>query len=140
VRSIRLLLVASTALLCSCIASLEPDVGEVAADVCKNEDSNPEVDVTFTVDILPKLRGGCSCHGPSESSGLNVSDYGLLRRGGNNSRESIVIPGDPCASIIYQKLSDSPPFGSRMPTGGPYWSRADMALLHDWIAEGASED
>jgi len=139
--------------LSACLDSLEPEVGELTAGACKNEDSDPDVDVSYTNDIKPRLHGGCSCHSPVpnpttgmigggsiDSTGFSVGDYGSLRRGGQNSRDNIVVPGDPCGSYLYQKLSDAPPSGSRMPTYGPYWSRTDMDLLSDWIAEGARDN
>jgi hypothetical protein len=61
--------------------------------------------------------------------------------GGFHSGAQIVVAGDPCASIMYQKLSDAPPFGSRMPLNGPpFWTDDELQLLHDWIAEGASDN
>lgn len=132
-------------LLASCLEPLEPEVGEAMARSCENEDSNPEVDVSFEVDLKPRLQGGCGCHSPLmptsggsiSSTGFSVGDYQSIMRGGMNSRDKIVIPGDPCESYLYQKLSNGPPTGSRMPIGGPYWSRSEMQLLSDWIAEGA---
>lgn len=129
----------------ACVGPLEPDVGELTARQCDNEDSNPEVDVSFETDLKPKLQGGCGCHNPLStmsggsiaSTGFSVGDYAAVMRGGQNAGDSNVIPGDPCGSFLYQKLSNAPPTGSRMPINGPYWSRADMQLLSDWIAEGA---
>lgn len=127
----------------SCVDTLEPEVGDVIAGVCQNDDSDPEVDVPFSA-IIMRLQTGCSCHNPTgsgvsiDSTGFSVGDYSALRRGGNMSRDNAIIPGDPCGSYLYQKLSEAPPSGSRMPIFGPYWSRAEMAELHDWIAEGAN--
>ena len=127
---------------------LGSDAGEVIAGNCDQEDSDPEVDVSYLAQIQPRLQMGCTCHNPIppasgvaiDATGFSVGDYDSLRRGGNNSGDKIVIPGDPCGSFIYQKLSDAPPTGVRMPISGPYWSRSDMLLLHDWIAEGARDD
>ncbi len=130
----------------ACVSSAEPDVGEVIAGVCKNEDTDPAVMVSFKNDILPKLQMGCSCHNPTmggsaiDTTGFSVGDYASLRRGGSTSHDKIVVDGDPCDSFIYEKLSDAPPTGVRMPQNGPYWSRTDMALIHDWIAEGAHDN
>jgi hypothetical protein len=136
-----------------CIAKLEPDVGAVRAGVCKPEDTDPQHDVSFKEDVLPMFerpRGepGCGCHLPSsprpigiELSGLNLSSPAALLQGGNQSADQNVVPGDPCASIIVQKVSSEPPFGARMPSSGPpYWSPKDRDLLSDWIAEGARDN
>jgi hypothetical protein len=127
----------------ACMDTLEPDVGELTAGVCKNDDTDPDQDVSFRAEIFPMVQLGCGCHDPTksgsaiDSTGFSIGDYGAIRRGGSNSRDQIVVTGDPCNSFLYQKLADGPPTGARMPTSGPYWSRSDMALLHDWIAEGA---
>jgi hypothetical protein len=129
----------------SCADMLEPEVGEVIAGVCKNEDTDPDVDVPFKEVVLTHLQMGCGCHNPFmggsaiDVTGFSVGDYAAIRRGGVMSRDKIVIDGDPCGSYLYQKISEAPPSGSRMPIFGPYWSRAEMAQLHDWIAEGAHE-
>jgi hypothetical protein len=133
-----------SALCAACV--LEPDVGEPIAGVCKNEDTDREHDVSFEEDVLPLLTESCGCHDPAKFGsaidlvGFSIENYGKVRRGGANSGEEIVIEGDPCNSILLQKLSEAPPFGVRMPTFGPYLSRKEMALLHDWIAEGAHDN
>jgi hypothetical protein len=92
------------------------------------------------------LQMGCGCHDPKKGGsaidlvGFSIENYAKIRRGGVNSGDKIVVAGDPCDSILYQKLGEAPPFGVRMPTFGPYLSREDMALLHDWISEGAHDD
>jgi hypothetical protein len=132
--------------------SLEPDVGPLLAGVCNDTDSNPNRSVSFAADIRPLLdrpMAGCSCHMPlpggagqaTQLSGLSLSSYASLREGGINSGSQVVIAGEPCASILYQKLSDAPPFGSRMPlTGPPFLTPDELALIHDWIAEGAANN
>jgi hypothetical protein len=150
-----LLLLASCAFaVSSCIAeSLEPDVGDVRAGLCKPEDSDPEHDVSFKQEIEPLFerpngQGGCGCHMPTgrkasglELTGLRLGSYADLMRGGDKSHDTIVVPGDPCASLVVQKTSNAPPSGSRMPSDGPpYLSPTEHALLSDWIAEGAHDN
>lgn len=137
----------------ACISELEPDVGATRAGTCRPEDTDPFSDVSFRDDILPMFQrsgfqGGCSCHQPGnrstigiDQSGLSLLDYASLRRGGNTSGANIVVPGDPCASVIVQKVSNAPPSGARMPPGGPpFMSPEEIALLRDWIAEGANDN
>jgi hypothetical protein len=105
-------------------------------------DSDPTTTVSFAMQVRPLLGrspGGCTgCHGTSATSGFNVTSYESLRRGGQVSNDHIIIAGQPCSSILYQKLSPAPPFGSRMPYNGPpFFSADDRAVLRDWIAEGA---
>jgi hypothetical protein len=136
-----------------CIADFEPEIGAVRAGICKPEDTDPEQEVSFMQDLKPMFerpRGqpGCGCHLPTSArpvgidlAGFDMSTYALVMRGGNESGEQIVVPGDPCSSILVQKVSSAPPFGSRMPSSGPpYWSPKDRDLLSDWIAEGARDN
>lgn len=142
--------------LTGCSLNYTPDVGELeatndggdngsAAHIgCTNADSNPDVPVSFSKDVRPLMwrsPGGCTCHLQRVTSGLDLSSYRTLRAGGINSGTRIIIPGQPCDSIIAQKLSRTPPFGSRMPFNGPpYFSDAELQLVRDWIAEGALDN
>jgi len=132
----------------------DPDVGPPLAGTCDPADSDPDVAVRFSLDIRPLMnrpRGeaGCSCHQPSASgmssgidqSGLDLGSVEKLRRGGRNSGAQIVVPGDPCASVLMHKIADTPAFGSRMPLDGPpYLSPEEIQLISDWIAEGAIDN
>jgi len=128
--------------------SVVPDVGPRLAGTCDETDSRPAgKPVSFAGDIQPLIfrqTGGCGCHLNgigTRIAGLNLSSLATLRMGGNNSGTRIIVAGDPCASIMYQKLSDAPPFGSQMPLNGPpFWTTDELRLLHDWIAEGASDN
>lgn len=129
-----------------------PDVGPPIAGRCGPGDSDAAADVSFALQILPMFTRatspGCSCHQPSspqrpglEIGGLNLSSYAGLVAGGVNSGGQIVVAGSPCDSILVQKLSNAPPFGSRMPLNGPpYLSDAEQQLIADWIAEGARDN
>lgn len=134
-----------------CSLVYEPDVGPRQASGASGrcDDSDPEVDVSFGVDIRPLLNrpagGRCTsttCHSASGAiSGLSLASYDALRRGGHVSGTNIVIPGDPCASVLVQKLSGAPPFGSRMPyEGPPYLTASELQLVRDWVAEGAADN
>lgn len=131
---------------------IEPDVGPLLAGGCDNLDSDPGAEVSFSQQVRPLLSrpmGGCSCHVPASGgpgiatqiTGLDLSSLGSLRNGGRSSGARIVLAGDPCESVLYQKVSEAPPFGSRMPLNGPpYFSREELTVLHDWIAEGALDN
>ena len=136
-----------------CLATVEPDVGALRAGTCKPEDSDPAHDVSFTDDLLPLFQrpngmAGCACHQPGnrrtsgiDATGLSLLDYKSLMRGGSASQDTNVVPGNPCMSLIVQKVSEAPPAGSRMPSDGPpYLSPPEIALLSDWIAEGAHDN
>jgi hypothetical protein len=123
----------------------EPDVGAPLAGLCNPEDSDPTKEVSFGLDIQPLIdrpstEGGCSCHnaGAGAPAGFDMTSLTAMRRGGATSGAKIIIPGDPCNSVLAQKLSPAPPTGARMPlVGPPFWTNDEQQLLRDWIAEGA---
>ncbi len=122
-----------------------PDVGGLQAGAaCDNTDSDPTTSVSFANDVHPlmtRAMGGCSCHLGRQTSGLDLSSYESLRRGGLNSGTKIVIAGDPCHSILPQKVDYPAPFGSRMPLNGPpYLDDSQIQLIRDWIVEGALDN
>jgi hypothetical protein len=130
----------------ACLSELEPNVGPVIAGQCKNEDSDPEAEVSFTDEVLPMLQMGCGCHDPKsggsaiDTTGFAVGSRREVMRGGNKSSDKIVIAGDACGSVLVQKCSEAPPFGSRMPISGPYFTSDEMSILRDWIIEGAHDN
>ncbi|HET9623923.1 MAG TPA: hypothetical protein VFP84_21270 [Kofleriaceae bacterium] len=134
--------------------ALEPEVGPLLAGACDNADTNPGRTVSFARDIRPIIAAvppasGCNCHlaqtgsGPGPATvitGLDLGSYQSLVLGGHNSGANIVVPSQPCASILFQKVGAAPPFGSRMPLALPPLSAAQVQLIHDWIAEGAQDN
>ena len=138
--------------LSGCLLS-EPDVGPQVSERCINEDSDPNTDIDYQRDIVDKIFSeeptACfECHRPDapnpvgfEVGGLDLSSYQTLRQGGAISGSSVVIPGNPCESILLQKIRDGVPFGGRMPlSGAPYLTDEEIQNIHDWIAEGALGD
>jgi hypothetical protein len=94
--------------------------------------------VSFQSQIKPIfLRYGCaSCHGGS--GGLFVQTVAQILQGGVDGPG--VISGKADASIIIKKLSANPPFGDRMPQGGPYLPDSTMQVIKDWINQGAKDN
>jgi len=129
--------------------SFSPDVGEPLAQFCDVADSDPSTTVSWSGGIVPLLKNKCFfCHSPEgrspigiEVGRLDLSTYTSLRAGGAVSGDDIVVPGDPCASVLVEKIEEYPSFGARMPLNGPpFLSDQEIQLIRDWIAEGARED
>jgi hypothetical protein len=91
--------------------------------------------VSFSGRILPIfVASGCTgCHGGT--SGLTVTSVGSLLTGGSHG--PAILAGNATNSILYQKLLATPPFGARMPQGGPYLPDSTVAVIGTWINEGA---
>jgi hypothetical protein len=148
--------VLAAVLLAGCLDSidaLDPKVGEQIAPRCVNEDSDRSKNVSFSKDILPILKAeggrvGCGCHQPGgpnpigfEETKLDLSSHAGIRAGGINTGVQAIVPGQPCESILWQKISPGPPFGGRMPLSGPpFLPVEERKLIADWIAEGAVDN
>ena len=91
--------------------------------------------VSFSQRILPIFqRHGCTtCHGGG--GGLTVSTVAQLLAGGNHG--PAVVAGQADNSVLIKKLLSPPPFGARMPLGGPYLPDSTIGVLKAWIDEGA---
>ncbi len=129
----------------ACLDPFAPDVGPLAPAQTCNDDKDPLRDVSFRDDVAPIFRAACDgCHTPGgdgfDRSGLDLRTYGSLRAGGTRSVGTIVVDGEPCASVLWQKIGSAPPFGDRMPKDDPPLGDAEIDLIHDWIAEGAVDD
>jgi len=94
--------------------------------------------ISFSQQVLPILRqSGCTgCHGGN--GGLFAGTVQQLLLGGIHG--PAVVPGKGDSSLIIQKLSVQPPFGDRMPLGGPYLPEAPIAIIRTWIDQGAQDN
>jgi hypothetical protein len=94
--------------------------------------------VSFESQIVPVFqRYGCfGCHGGS--GGLFVQTVPQLLQGGLDG--PAVLPGKADSSIIVRKVSPGPPFGDRMPQGGPYLPDSTIQLIRLWINQGAKNN
>jgi hypothetical protein len=54
--------------------------------------------------------------------------------------KSLVVPGKPEESLLYTKLTATPPCGARMPFGGGALPEAQLEMVRSWIAAGAKDD
>jgi hypothetical protein len=50
-----------------------------------------------------------------------------------------VVPGNPDASFIIQKLEGTQTLGDRMPDFGPYLPQSTIDVVRQWIANGAPQ-
>ena len=92
--------------------------------------------VDFDRDVEPILHRNCYlCHGSQQQmSELRLDDRGAALMGGASG--TVIIPGDPLGSKLFQRVS-SDEDGFRMPPGGEPLAPQQIAVLRAWIAEGA---
>jgi hypothetical protein len=87
-----------------------------------------------------------SCHaGPTPKEGLDLTGSVwskiVNRPAAQVPEQSLVVPGDPGASYLYEKVSRVlPSRGVRMPNASPPLDPAALTALRTWILEGAKDD
>jgi mono/diheme cytochrome c family protein len=93
--------------------------------------------VDFHRDIKPILEANCySCHqGPKVKGGLQLDDRADALLGGNSDGPALV-PHKPAESAIVRRITSADP-DEVMPAKGDRLSDKDVALLKQWIEEGA---
>ena len=87
----------------------------------------------FHMDVLPILREHCfRCHSEKAQGGLSLHQRDLLLMEGD-SGEPAVVPGDPEASVLMQRVIEGD-----MPPGEEHLSETQIAVLQSWIQGGAN--
>ncbi|MBI3579581.1 MAG: hypothetical protein HY089_09265 [Ignavibacteriales bacterium] len=120
----------------------------MALDACNDMGSEPVAnlqpppppaqEVSFQNNIKPIFQNyGCNgCHGGS--GGLFVQTVAQLLKGGDHG--PVIVAGKADSSNITKKLSSTPPFGDRMPQGGPYLPDSTLQTIRTWINQGAKNN
>jgi Protein of unknown function (DUF1553)/Protein of unknown function (DUF1549)/Planctomycete cytochrome C len=93
--------------------------------------------IDFGRDVEPLLKRSCvTCHSETlPQAGLALTTRAAALKGGSSG--AALVPGDPAASLLLKRVAgalDLP----RMPMGLPPLSDGEIALLKQWITEGAS--
>jgi hypothetical protein len=79
-----------------------------------------------------------SCHAASNpANGLDLASPNVYERLSGKAATGgpglLVDPANPSDSVLYTKLTPTPPFGSRMPFGGTPLDDATVACVLRWI-------
>jgi sugar lactone lactonase YvrE len=104
--------------------------------------------LSYLRDVLPIFtRAGCTastCHGgPAPESQYNLKTYQGLFGAGQAARNygmCDVVPGNPRASFLLEKLQPNPRSGVQMPNGLVSLTAAQIDIVRNWILQGAVED
>lgn len=107
-------------------------------------------EATFIDHVRPLLVERCaSCHEPEGRAArftpLDLREdaaYLALVNQSSSKDESLVlvVPGDPEASYLLNKLGPEPTHGRQMPAGQDPLTDAEIELIRNWIAAGAAND
>jgi hypothetical protein len=87
---------------------------------------------------------GNGCHNATDMmQGLDLASPNVAARLVNvcatEGKGLLIDPTDPMASVIYTKLTGSPPFGLRMPFGQPALSPTTIACVLSWATALAAD-
>jgi hypothetical protein len=118
------------------------DLGDKVAD---GPLAPPPDTVFFATDIQPIFDLNCvGCHGLGGFAGLDLrAGFSLASLVGVTATESAmprIDPGSPQTSWLYLKLTGAQTVGDPMPRGGFPLPAADVALVEQWIVEGAHDN
>ena len=89
-----------------------------------------------TILVASCAYGGCHSE-KDKSTGLDLESPGAGKRLSSKAALTcdgmLIDAGKPDASVMYTKLSDPPPCGSRMPLAHPELAEEDKATVRAWI-------
>lgn len=93
--------------------------------------------VSFYRDVRPILNSNCNaCHKPEKNKGeLDMTTYSALTKGGKHGQE--IVKGQPAKSKLIEMISGDDP---DMPKDGDPLKKEQIALIEQWIRQGALDD
>lgn len=99
--------------------------------------SAQEKSVSYFRDIRPILNSNCNaCHKPEKNKGeLDMTSFASLMKGGKHG--PAVVVGDPHKSKLIEMISGDDP---DMPKDGDPLKKEQIALVEQWIKQGARDD
>ncbi|NUN14079.1 MAG: hypothetical protein HUU55_10645 [Myxococcales bacterium] len=129
------------------VASCESDDGDDTNTEGSNEPSIEDFEPTFTnveTQIFAKSCTFSSCHGVNAAGDLDLTSPSYDRLVDVESAMApgkiLVVPGDPAASYLIEKLEQTAPaMGEKMPLNGELEPER-IQFVKDWILAGANND
>ncbi len=97
--------------------------------------------VSYHAQILPMLQAHCQgCHQPAKASGkLDMTSFKNLLAAGESGSPAIV-PGKPDESYLLDQVTPDKNGEAEMPKGKPALAASEIALVRQWIEQGAKDD
>ncbi|MBT3637426.1 MAG: DUF1553 domain-containing protein [Opitutae bacterium] len=93
--------------------------------------------VNFEDDVLPLLEDYCmDCHGPDKQKSDFRTDKRISLLKGGDSGLRALVPGNPAKSFLLELIKSKDPEERMPPKGDPMFDD-EIALLEEWIKEGA---
>jgi len=93
--------------------------------------------VSFHRQVMPILQRKCQgCHQPAKAGGkLNLTTFDSIKHGGTNG--PLFEPGKAGEGLLIENVTGKPPL---MPPNAPPLGSDEVALISQWIAQGAKDD
>lgn len=115
--------------------------------VPKPKPVDPEVPmdtVFFSTAVVPIFVEHCwICH-PPMGNDLDLSPThaytSLVNAASSNWPGFLVVPGDPEASVLWNKVNWQPDYGLGMPPGGAPLGNEELVTIREWIEQGAMDN
>ncbi len=111
------------------------------AESDKGEAARAEKKISYTGDVRPILQEHClGCHQPAKTEGgLDLTTVAGMLRGGE-SEEPAIVPGKADESPLVWQIEPSDGQPPAMPKDADPLSATDVALIRQWIDQGAEDD
>jgi len=96
-----------------------------------------EKPVSYYKEVVPIFKKSCTgCHHPGKLKGqLDLTTYEAAVKGGKHG--TLVKAGDPKSSTLMEEITGDEP---SMPKEGDPLTKQEVALIEQWIAQGAKDD
>lgn len=95
----------------------------------------------FATEVLPIFEEHCYvCHPPMGDMDLDgtVAYDNLVNVPTSGYAPAVrIVPGDPAASVLWHKISQSGEYGLNMPPNETFLSIEELRTIRDWIEQGA---
>jgi hypothetical protein len=115
----------------------------LAAGLASGCSGEQAAQVSYSTDVKPILEEHCvACHTPGgegyEKSGLLLSSYDDLLKGTRHG--PVVKPGDAVSSTLVRLVEGKADETIRMPFHGAPLPAAKVAMIRDWVNQGAVDN
>jgi dipeptidyl aminopeptidase/acylaminoacyl peptidase len=134
----RRIVIAASVFVLSTVAVVADD--KSAAPKTEKAAQKPKA-VSYHAAVLPILQANCQgCHQPAKASGkLDLTVFKNMLKGGESGTASIV-PGKPGDSYLVEQITPDEKGHAAMPQEKPPLAKSEIALIRQWIEEGAKDD
>ncbi len=119
-------------------ASASPNTGKATGPATGMPASVPGGSINFATQIKPILEKSCyECHGAEKKKGsFRIDDRALALKGGESGLPAIV-PGKSAESRLIKLVAREDPDSPMPPSADKALTREQVALLKQWIDQGA---